>query len=76
MAQKTTNQQILHELVLAIEDIRSKLPSGPIKRNGELTSIKLQLKAICQDQADIKEDVGMIKRKLLNPEGGIVVKAK
>jgi hypothetical protein len=73
MAQQT-NQQILKDLALAIEDIRSQLPSSPIKRNGELSTIKMQLKAISQDQADIKEDVGMIKRKLLNPEGGIVVK--
>ena len=39
-----------------------------------MKSIKLQLKAIGQDQAEIKEDVGMIKKKLLNPEGGVVVR--
>jgi hypothetical protein len=73
MATKT-NQQMLKELSEAIDDIKAQLPKKPAARNGELTSIKLQLKSICDDQADIKEDVGMIKKKLLNPEGGVVVR--
>jgi len=73
MAQKT-NQQLLKELSSAIDQIKTQLPIKPAARNGELTSIKLQLKSICQDQSDIKDDVAMIKKKILNPEGGVVVK--
>lgn len=73
MAQKT-NQQLLKELSSAIDQIKTQLPIKPAVRNGELTSIKLQLKSICQDQSDIKDDVAMIKKKILNPEGGVVVK--
>jgi len=68
MAPRKTNQQTLNELILVVNELQSKMP------NGELTTIKLHLKSICQDQADIKEDVSMIKKKILNPEGGVVVK--
>ena len=74
MAARKTNQQMFDELAIAIDEIKAQLPVNPISRNGELTSIKLQLKKICEDQHEIKDDVGMIKKKLLNPEGGIVVR--
>ena len=41
MARKT-NQQMFDELAVAIDEIKSQLPTSPIKRNGELTAIKLQ----------------------------------
>jgi len=74
MAARKTNQQMFDELAIAIDEIKTQLPVNPISRNGELTSIKLQLKKICEDQHEIKDDVGMIKKKLLNPEGGVVVR--
>jgi len=80
MALRKTNQQMLDELSSAIEEIKVHcnecvhLPGNSARRNGELTSIKLQLKKICEDQHEIKDDVGMIKKKLLNPEGGVVVR--
>ena len=74
MAGRKTNQQMFDELAIAIDQIKTQLPTKPVARNGELTSIKLQLKAICQDQSEIKDDVAMIKKKILNPEGGVVVK--
>jgi len=74
MPARKTNQQMFDELAIAIDQIKAQLPTGPTAQNGELTSIKLQLKSIGQDQSDIKDDVAMIKKKILNPEGGVVVK--
>jgi hypothetical protein len=68
MSPRKTNQQILNDLITAIDDLKSKMP------NGELATIKLHLKSICQDQTDIKEDVSMIKKRILNPDGGVIVK--
>ena len=74
MSSKKTNQQMFSELALAIDEIKGQLPQNSARRNGELTSIKLQLKSISEDQHEIKDDVSMIKKKLLNPEGGVVVR--
>ena len=71
---RKTNQQMFDELAVAIEEIKSQMPQSQPKRNGELTSIKLHLKSICNDQSEIKDDVAMIKKKLLNPENGVVVR--
>ena len=60
------------ELASAIDDLKSKIPSKP--RNGELTTIRLHLKSVCEGQDEIKEAVSMIKKKLLNPENGVVVR--
>ena len=59
-----TIEKILEELI----SMRSKLP------NGELKVIQSSIDDLKHSQADIKSDVSEMKRRLLDPETGIVVK--
>jgi hypothetical protein len=57
-------EKILEELVA----MRSKLP------NGELKVIQSSIDDLKHSQADIKSDVSEMKRRLLDPETGIIVR--
>jgi hypothetical protein len=57
-------KKILEELVA----MRSKLP------NGELKVIQSSIDDLKHSQADIKSDVSEMKRRLLDPETGIIVR--
>ena len=59
-----TLDKILEELV----SMRSKLP------NGELKVIQSSIEDLKNSQSHIKEDVSEVKRRLLDPETGIIVR--
>ena len=57
-------ERILDELI----SMRSKLP------NGELKVIQSSIEDLKHSQADIKADVSEMKKRLLDPENGIIVR--
>jgi flagellar biosynthesis/type III secretory pathway M-ring protein FliF/YscJ len=59
-----TLNQILEELKM----MKGKLP------NGELESMSNQIKYVKEYQQDLKNDIQEIKKKLFNPEDGVIVK--
>jgi len=59
-----TNKQLLK----IIEDIKKQLP------NGNLLLLKQTIEDLQEGQDDLKKDVRFIKEKLLNPDGGLVVR--
>jgi len=59
-----TIDRILEELV----SMRAKLP------NGELKVIQSSIEDLKHSQADIKADVSEMKKRLLDPETGVVVR--
>lgn len=59
-----TLDKILEELV----SMRSKLP------NGELKVIQNSIEDLKNSQSHIKEDVSEVKKRLLDPETGIIVR--
>lgn len=56
--------RILEELI----SMRSKLP------NGELKVIQSSIEDLKRSQSHIKEDVSEVKKRLLDPENGIIVR--
>jgi vesicle coat complex subunit len=67
MAEKT-NKELIYELSSAIEDLRKKMP------NGEFEIIRLKLEGLESNIDYIKTDVDKMKKWILNPEDGVVVK--
>jgi len=67
MAEKTS-KELIQELSNSINDLRSKMP------NGEFEIIRLKLEGLETDVQDIKEDVDKMRKWILNPEDGVVVK--
>ena len=57
-------EKILQELI----SMRSKLP------NGELKIIQKSIEDLRDSQSDIRSDVSEMKRRLLDPENGIIVR--
>jgi hypothetical protein len=56
------------EILLAIQTIQSKLP------NGELESMKSMIASMQNDQKVIKEDLEYFKKRLFNPDDGVIVR--
>ena len=59
-----TNKEILE----AVDIIKSKLP------NGELTLLKKSIEDLQNGQDDLKDDIRELKRQLLDPEDGVIVR--
>lgn len=59
---------MMNEILDALEIIKKQLP------NGELKAIQERITSIDSTQEDMKEDLRAIKRQLLDPEDGIVVR--
>ena len=59
---------MMNEIIEALDLIKNTLPAS------EIQSIKDHLELIDLTQADIKEDLRSIKKQLLDPEDGIVVR--
>jgi hypothetical protein len=59
-----TNKEILE----AVEIIKKKLP------NGEITLLKKSIEDLQEGQHELKEDIRDLKRQLLDPDDGIVVR--
>ena len=56
------------EILLAVQTIQSKLP------NGELESMKSMIASMQNDQKVIKEDLEYFKKRLFNPDDGVIVR--
>lgn len=59
---------MMNEILEALDIIKKRLP------NGELKAIQDKITNIDSTQEDMKEDLQVIKRQLLDPEDGIVVR--
>ena len=59
---------MMNDILDALEVIKEKLP------NGELKVIQERIETIESAQYDMKEDLRTIRRQLLDPEDGIVVR--
>jgi len=58
----------IEEILSALEIIKSKLP------NGELEVIKKSILILGEDQKAIKQDLEYLKKRLFNPDDGVIVK--
>jgi hypothetical protein len=56
------------EILSAIQTIQSKLP------NGEIESMKSMIVSMQIDQKVIKEDLEYFKKRLFNPDDGVIVR--
>ena len=56
------------EILLAIQTIQAKLP------NGEIESMKAMISSMQNDQKVIKEDLEYFKKRLFNPDDGVIVR--
>jgi hypothetical protein len=63
-----SNDPRIEEIFKALEIIKAKLP------NGELESIKRSIESLSQDQKLIKEDLDYFKKRLFNPDDGVIVR--
>lgn len=58
----------IEEILSALEVIKRKLP------NGELEVIKKSIESLGEDQKSIKEDLEYFKKRLFNPDDGVIVR--
>jgi hypothetical protein len=58
----------IEEILKALEIIKTKLP------NGELEVIKRSIQSLSEDQKSIKEDLEYFKKRLFNPDDGVIVR--
>jgi len=59
---------MMTNILLALDHIRENMP------NGELKDIQQRLRTIETAQIDVKEELRIIKKQLLDPEDGLVVR--
>ena len=62
------NDPRIDEIMLALEVIKKKLP------NGELEIIKRSIESLSGDQKAIREDLEYFKKRLFNPDDGVIVR--
>lgn len=65
---ETTDSKTIEKILEELVSMRAKLP------NGELKVIQSSIDDLKHSQADIKSDVSEMKKRLLDPETGIVVR--
>lgn len=58
----------LEAVIKSLEVIKQKLP------NGELEVIKKSLEALSNDQKVIRDDIEYLKKRLFNPDDGVIVR--
>jgi hypothetical protein len=59
---------VMNEILDALDVIKSKLP------NGEIKAIQDKINSIESSQEEMRDDLRAIKKQLLDPEDGIVVR--
>jgi hypothetical protein len=64
----TPSDPRIEDILKALDVIKTKLP------NGELESIKRSIESLSQDQKSIKEDLEYFKKRLFNPDDGVIVR--
>tara|TARA_B110000503_G_C7157723_1_gene418092 strand:+ start:3141 stop:3521 length:381 start_codon:yes stop_codon:yes gene_type:complete len=62
------NDPRIAEILIALDVIKQKLP------NGELEVIKSSMHSLGEDQKIIKDDLEYFKRRLFNPDDGVIVR--
>ena len=67
-AQSGNVDSVMNEILDALDVIKSKLP------NGEIKSIQDKIASIETSQEEMRDDLRAIKKQLLDPEDGIVVR--
>ena len=65
---ETTDSKTIERILDELVTMRAKLP------NGELKVIQSSIEDLKHSQADIKSDVSEMKKRLLDPETGIIVR--
>lgn len=68
MANSRTSKELLNELSQRLDEIEGHLP------NGELKVILSQLEVLMERQEKMYDDLTELKRILLNPEDGVIVR--
>ena len=68
MSGNTTDSKTMERILEELVSMRSKLP------NGELKVIQASIDDLKHSQSDIKSDVSEMKKRLLDPESGIIVR--
>lgn len=68
MNNQLTTNELLHELNLKLDSIKTHMP------NGELKSILSHVESISKRQEKMSSDISELRKLLLNPEDGIVVR--
>lgn len=63
-----TQDPRIEEILSALEIIKTKLP------NGELEVIKKSIITLSEDQKIIKNDLEYFKKRLFNPDDGVIVR--
>lgn len=58
----------IEDILIALEVIKTKLP------NGELEVIKKSIITLSEDQKIIKNDLDYFKKRLFNPDDGVIVR--
>jgi hypothetical protein len=61
-------EAMMNDILTSLDHIREHMP------NGELKDIQKRIQYIEETQAELKEDFRSIKRQLLDPEDGLVVR--
>jgi len=64
----TPSDPRIEDILKALDVIKTKLP------NGELESIKRSIESLSLDQKSIKEDLEYFKKRLFNPDDGVIVR--
>ena len=62
------NDPRIEDILIALDIIKQKLP------NGELEVIKRSMNSLGEDQKIIKDDLEYFKRRLFNPDDGVIVR--
>lgn len=63
-----TQKDILQQILLELDSMKTKLPNGELKRMEE------SIHEMKEDYSELKGDVSDIKFTLLNPENGVIVR--
>ena len=72
---RKTNQQLFLELKDEMAELRSQLPNGELLELKKcMNKISIQQTALNEDFSEMSRDLSMLKKKLLNPENGVVVR--
>lgn len=64
----STQKDILQQILLELDSMKTKLPNGELKRMEE------SIHEMKEDYSELKGDVSDIKFTLLNPENGVIVR--
>jgi hypothetical protein len=67
-AERDNFNQVLQKILDELTSMKSKFP------NGELESMSTQIRSLKETQQGVKDDISEIKKKLFNPEDGVIVK--